>query len=238
TRLFNDVLGRAPSAADVTFYLTLLGSSSRTSVALTVLNSNEARTRLVQTDFTRFLRRGATSAEAAGLLGGTDEQAIASILGSDEYFNFPSLLITPALTKTTNFWVRASNSCGTTDSAAGAVRIDCPLPVITTQPPNVSVNIGQAPTIPVIATGATSYQWFIGTPGIETNPIASATGPVLSTLVINNAGSTQVWVKVSKHCGSVNSTVANFTVNCAATKPLITAPPVSPSTKSYPITWT
>src|SRR5205823_218975 len=60
TRLFNDVLGRAPSAADVTFYLTLLGSSSRTSVALTVLNSNEARTRLVQTDFTRFLRRGAT----------------------------------------------------------------------------------------------------------------------------------------------------------------------------------
>jgi hypothetical protein len=238
TRLFNDVLGRAPSAADMTFYLTLLGSTSRINVALNVLNSSEARTRLIQSYFTRFLRRSATSGEAAGLLGGSDEQAIAAILGSDEYFNFASLLVTRVLTQTANFWVRATNGCGTKDSTPATVRIDCPLPVITTQPPSVSVNVGQAPTIAVIATGATSYQWFVGSPGVETSPIAGSTGAVLNTLVVNTVGTTSVWVKVTNGCGSVNSNAAIVTVNCGATKPLITAPPISPSTKSYPISWT
>jgi hypothetical protein len=238
TRLFSDVLGRAPSAADITFYLNLLGSSSRTNVALTVLNSAEARSRVVQGYFARFLRRPGTNAEVAGLLAGSDEQATASILGSEEYFNFPSLLITPVLTKTTTFWVRAVNPCGTADSTPATVRIDCPLPAITTPPGNVTIAVGQAPTLAVVATGATSYQWFIGTPGVETNPIAGATGPVLNTLVINNTGLTTVWVKLSNSCGSVNSAAATITVACAATKPLITAPPVSPSTKAYPVSWT
>src|SRR5205085_904705 len=83
---------------------------------------------------------------------------------------------------------------------------------------------GQAPTIAVIATGAASYQWFIGSPGVENSPIVGGTGPVLSTLVVNTVGTTSVWVKVSNSCGSINSNAAIITVNCGATKPVITAP--------------
>src|SRR5206468_6184113 len=119
----------------------------------------EARSRLVQQFFTRFLRRSGAGAEVSPLLALTDEQAMASILGSDEYFNFPSLLITPTLTTTTSFWVRASNACGPTDSNTATVTIPCAAPAITSQPANTTINIGQAPILAVTATGANSYQW-------------------------------------------------------------------------------
>jgi hypothetical protein len=237
TRLFNDVLGRAPSPIDLSFYVGLLGSSSRSSVALSILNSAEARTRLVQRWFAQFLRRSAAGPEVAGLLPLTDEQAMASILGSDEYFNFPSMLITPALTKTSNFWVRASNTCGSTDSTTATVTIPCNPPVIVTPPGNTSVNVGQSPILSVNVGGVNTYQWFVGPSGVESNPIAGATGPVLNNFPLLTTGVTQIWVKVSNACGSANSAAANVTVNCAATRPTLTAPPAVPSSKSYPVSW-
>ena len=77
-RIFNDVLGRAPSASEVATFSTLLGSSSRTAVGLAILNSNEAATRSVQQYFPRFLRRAALPTETntfTGLfLGGSSDE--------------------------------------------------------------------------------------------------------------------------------------------------------------------
>jgi hypothetical protein len=233
SQVYLDILGRAPSPSESSFYLALLGSSSRTNVALSILNSTEARTRLVQGYYSQLLRRSGASAEVASLLALTDEQAIAAILGSDEYFNFPSMLITSPLAATTKFWVRASNSCGPTDSTTATVTIPCAAPVITTQPANTSVNVGQSPTLAVNAAGATAYQWFVGASGVQTNPIAGATGPVLGSFPLLTVGTTQIWVKVSNSCGSVNSAAATVAVNCAATKPTLTVPPTAPAGKTF-----
>jgi len=131
----------------MTTFLALIGATSRTNVALSILNSTEARTRRVQGWYTQFLRRSATSAEASALLGAADEDAMAAILASDEYFNFASLLITTTPpTATTNFWVRASNTCGTTDSTTATVTIPCNAPVIVAQPADATINIGDSPT--------------------------------------------------------------------------------------------
>jgi Ig-like domain CHU_C associated len=236
TRLFQDVLGRDPSAADNSFFLPLLGSSSRTSVALTVLESLEARTRRVQEWYSQFLRRTPASAEVAPLLALSDENAMAAILGSEEYFNFPSMLITSPLSATTSFWVRATNSCGPTDSNVATVAFPaCAAPVIVVQPANTTVNVGQAPSLSVVADGATTYQWFFGGAGVETNPIAGATNPVLNNVPFNTVGTTQVWVKVSNSCGSRNSAAANVTVLCAATKPVLTVPPITPAGRPFTI---
>jgi hypothetical protein len=231
--VYADVLGRAPTPAESGFFLPLLGSSSRLSVALNILNSTESRTRLVQSDFARFLRRSGGAAEVGGLLGVNDEQAAASILGSDEYFNFPSMLITSPLSATTKFWVRVSNACGPTDSPAATVTIPCDKPVITTQPANTTINVGQSVTLSVTATGADSYQWFVGAAGVESNPIAGATGPVLSGFPITTVGTTSIWVKTTNSCGSTNSAAATVTVSCAATKPVLAIPPTAPGGKTF-----
>jgi hypothetical protein len=232
-RMFQGIVNRIPAGSETSFFLSLLGSSSRTSVALTLLNSTEARTRLVQSYYSRFLRRSGATAEVNALLALTDEQAAAAILGSDEYFNFPSVLITPVLTSTKSFWVRATNTCGPTDSNTATVTILCDKPVITTQPGNTSVNIGQSPTLSVTATGADTYQWFVGAAGVESNPIAGATGPVLGNFPLNTVGTTQIWVKTSNSCGSTNSNAAVVNVICAATKPIVSVPPTAPAGKTF-----
>jgi Domain of unknown function DUF11 len=61
-------------------------------VALGVLSSAEYRQDLVQSDFREFLHRDAKSSELANLVnflinGGTDEQIMAQIFGTTEYFN-------------------------------------------------------------------------------------------------------------------------------------------------------
>jgi len=236
-RLFNDILGRNPSASDSSFFLPLLSSSGRTSVALAVLNSTEARTRLVQGWYAQFLRRSAATAEVASLLALSDENIMATILGSEEYFNFPSMLITsPLSTTTTSFWVRATNSCGPTDSNTAMVLFPaCSEPVIVVEPANASVNVGQAVSLSVVANNATQYQWFFGPAEVQTNPIAGATGPVLSNVPLNTPGTTQIWVKVSNSCASRSSATATITVVCAPTKPVLTVPPTAPAGRPFVI---
>ena len=90
--LYLDVLGRPIDAvAEALYNQQLTGGATRTDVALDVLTSLEARQDLVGSLYGRFLHR---SADAAGLLtfavllgnGGTDEDVIASLAGSSEYF--------------------------------------------------------------------------------------------------------------------------------------------------------
>jgi hypothetical protein len=57
-----------------------------------ILSSNEYRTDFIQGWYQKYLSRAASGSEVSAWLGtfdsgGTDEQIIAAIVGSDEYFN-------------------------------------------------------------------------------------------------------------------------------------------------------
>jgi hypothetical protein len=242
TRVFNDVLGRTPSASDLSVFATLLGSSSRTTVGLQILTSNEAANRRVQQYYARYLRRAATTPEAtsfvSALMGGTsNEQVIAQILAADEYFNYGTLLITDPITATTRYWVRATNACGPTDSNTAILTIrECEAPVILEQPKNITVNFGTQASVAVLASGATSYQWYRASSGDPSNPITGATGPLL-TVVPNQTGFTDYWVKVSNSCGSANSNSVTISVNCAPRVLTMSTPPIAPSGSAYTVSW-
>jgi len=240
-RVFNDVLGRSPSAPEGAAYLTLLGSSSRLNVALSILNSGEAITRRVQQAFPRFLHRTAAPVEqsmlVAALLGGvTDEQLLAQLVASDEYFNFGTIFFTGPIAATTRYWVRATNGCSADSNVAVLTVPQCTLPVIVTQPSNVTLTAGETFSVAVVATGATSYQWFRAQAVDPSNPVAGATGPVL-TSSITNVGPTNFWVRITNECGSTNSNTVTVTTQCGPRVPAISAPPVAPSATNYPITW-
>jgi len=86
----------------------------------------------------------------------------------------------------------------------------CTAPTITSQPASVVVPAGTAVTLSVGATGTSlTYQWYVGTSGVTTNPIGGANGP---TLTVTPPSTTTYWVKVSNSCGSANSASATVTV--------------------------
>ena len=243
TRVFNDVLGRAPSASDLSTFSAVLGSASRTTVGLKILTSSEAANRRVQQYYSRYLRRSALTAEAAGftaaMLGGTtDEQVIAQIVAADEYFNYGTLLITDPINATTRYWVRATNDCGSTDSNTAILTIpQCEGPFITDQPKDAAGNFGVPISVGVVATGATTYQWYRAASGDPTNPITGATGPVL-TVVPRQTGFTNYWVKVGNSCGGfANSNSVTISVNCAPRVLTISTPPTALSGSVYTVSW-
>ena len=90
--LYQDLLGRAPTAAEQAQFDTAFGNGlTRSAAALQVLRSAEYRTRLVRGYFQAFLGRAPTDAELSFFLGrlaagDTDEQIAADVLGSNEYF--------------------------------------------------------------------------------------------------------------------------------------------------------
>jgi subtilisin-like proprotein convertase family protein len=97
--LFNDLLGRPiDPLGRTTLGQALASDSTRAQVAGTVLTSREYRVRLVQGYYERFLHRAADNTATDTLVnllqnGGTDEQVIAAIVGSDEYFaSTPAIL--------------------------------------------------------------------------------------------------------------------------------------------------
>jgi hypothetical protein len=90
--LFHDFLQRSPSSAELSFWETALGTMTRDQVAAMILGSSEYDTDLVQSYYQQFLQRSADPTGVAffetALHGGilTDEQVIASLIGTDEYF--------------------------------------------------------------------------------------------------------------------------------------------------------
>ena len=122
------------------------------------------------------------------------------------------------------YTVVVTNPAGTVTSAAAALTVNAP-PVITAQPANQSVVVGQTATFSVTATGnpAPTYQWQKG--GVN---IAGATGSTYTTpvTVIGDSGST-FDVVVTNSLGTVTSTAATLTVNLAPVTPTITTQPVS-----------
>jgi hypothetical protein len=241
-RIFIDVLGRTPSAAETSSFSGFLGSSSRATAGLSILKSSEAVNRRVQQYYTTFLRRSATTAEAGALvpaiLGGvSDEQVIAQILAGDEYFNFGTLLVVDPISVTTRFWVRASNTCGTIDSNTAVLTVpQCDTPAIIDQPKNVTGNFGVPISVSVLASGATTYQWYRAQSGDPSNPVSGGTGPVLN-ITPQATGFTDYWVKIGNSCGTRNSNTVTVTINCAPRTMTVRTQPAAVSGSTYTVFW-
>jgi hypothetical protein len=100
TAIYQDLLGRSPSPSDLTTWVGFLGTHTRGEMAQILLTSAEYQTDIIQAWYHRFLSRAASPGEvtaARGALngaGGTDEQVIAVVLGSVEYFSRAGLCTT------------------------------------------------------------------------------------------------------------------------------------------------
>jgi uncharacterized protein DUF4214 len=90
--VYHDLLGRAIDPNGLAFFRQeMVAGVSRATIAVQLISSPEGRSVLVHSFYTRFLRRGADQGGAGtwtGVLqrGGRDEQVIAALMGSDEYF--------------------------------------------------------------------------------------------------------------------------------------------------------
>jgi hypothetical protein len=138
-----------------------------------------------------------------------------------------SSFTTPALTATTNYWVKVSNTAGASNSNTATITVLSP-PSITVQPSSQTITSGQSATLFVSATGSgqLSYQWYQGTSGNTTTSVGGNTSTFTTPAL---TATTSYWVKVTNSLGSVNSNTATITV---AVAPSITADPANVSITS------
>lgn len=115
----------------------------------------------------------------------------------------PTLTVNP--TTTTNYWVAVSNGCGVANSVTATV---CVLPQITQQPTSRTINPGQSTTLTVVASNASTYQWYQGVVPSTATPVGTNSASLTVTL---NA-TTSYWVRVSNSCGVADSSTATVTV--------------------------
>lgn len=116
---------------------------------------------------------------------------------------------TPPLTATTDYWVRISNGSGSVDSSTLTATI-CVPPVIATPPASMTTAPGRTAVISVSATGGNlSYQWYRGSSGDTSNPIAGATNPTVVTQPVT--ATTSFWARITNIAGSIDSPAATIT---------------------------
>jgi uncharacterized protein YkwD/uncharacterized cupredoxin-like copper-binding protein len=164
---------------------------------------------------------------------------------------------TPAMTTTTSYWVRLSDALTSADSTTAIVAVHVPEPPsqgppappappspappspppppgvgpsISAQPQSQSITAGQTATLSVAATGTSplSYQWYAGSSGTTTSPVAGATASSFTTPALSTTAS--YWVRVSNAFGAANSATATITVTTpppAGVAPTITLQPHS-----------
>lgn len=131
--------------------------------------------------------------------------------------------------QTTTYWVRIAESSGCrADSPALTVKV-C-IPTIVTQPQTVLLdkiaNPAATATLAVGATGAESYQWYIGQPGDKTHPVGAAdaaSGWNTATLTAWPDADTTYWVQVIG-CAFPKTSAAATVRLCV--KPVITSHPL------------
>jgi hypothetical protein len=114
--------------------------------------------------------------------------------------------------------------CGLLSACAGTSSAPATAPVITAQPANAAVTVGQSATFTVAAVGTSplSYQWTKNGMNVGAN---SATYTTAATASSDNGAKIQVMVSNSK--GSAPSSIATLTVDAAPTKPTITTQPAN-----------
>jgi hypothetical protein len=151
---------------------------------------------------------------------------------------------TSALQNSTSYWVRATNNCGSSNSAQAVITVgsQCIPLEISSQPGPVSVTIGNGATLVVFAngTGPLTYQWYLGESPATATPIAGATGSSLALNPFLTVGTFRYWVQIKDACNQTkNSATIVISVGCGETEvPVISAPPISHYTAGYDVTWT
>jgi len=114
--------------------------------------------------------------------------------------------------------VAATTSAGTgTATNAYTYQSSCPALTISAQPPSGSIRTGNSVKLTVTGSSTSGtplgFQWFTGTSGNTSSPIAGAT---TSSVTVTPGATTSFWVRVSDACGDVNSSTATVTVVAAA----------------------
>ena len=123
---------------------------------------------------------------------------------------------------TTQYWVKVSNSCGSANSNAATVNVNCVAPGVVTQPQSKSIQQGSSTFLSVAVSGGPSptYQWYRGNVGDTSNPIPSGT---TATITVSPSATTSYWVRISvSGCGSVDSSAATVTITVNPNCPTVT----------------
>jgi hypothetical protein len=133
-----------------------------------------------------------------------------------------STSVSPAVT--TSYWVKVTGQCGTFNSPATTVTVNCtPIPFGGVSAAPSTINVGQSSTLSVSTSGSGpfTFQWYRGSLGDASNPIFAATG---SSTVVSPTTNTAYWVHVTAPCGSQDGNVTVF-VNAPCTQSSITTHP-------------
>jgi hypothetical protein len=143
-----------------------------------------------------------------------------------------SLTVTPSTTS--SYWLRASNSCGSSiDSNTITITVlPCAAPTIVVQPAsaNIVTNFGTTLYAAVTGTQPITYQWYEGTFPDASHP---ATGGNSATLAVPSLiASTSYWLHVSSECGAADSATARLTVVQSCAAPSIVSQPQNQSVAS------
>ncbi|MCU1231254.1 MAG: hypothetical protein JWO97_4138 [Acidobacteria bacterium] len=122
---------------------------------------------------------------------------------------------TPALTATTQYWMEFDHNGCITTSNATTVRV-CK-PTITVPPQSAIILSGSSHTLTVTTTGSPlTYQWYIGSSGVTTQPI---TGATTAALTVTPAATTTYWVRATGCATNADSAAATLTVCTSPTVP-------------------
>ena len=119
-----------------------------------------------------------------------------------------------------------TNKAGSVSSGVASLTVNCK-PVITTQPTNKTVDVGSTAQFKVVATGATSYQWYYRTSSTGSWTAVSASSGKTSTYSLTaqeRHNGYQYRCKVTNGIGSVYTDTVTLTVNG---KPVITTQPMN-----------
>lgn len=135
---------------------------------------------------------------------------------------------TPSLKQTTDVWVRVTNACGSTNSATATITVQaCQQPTATPTATSVSIASGGSTTLTVNVTGSSpfTFQWYKGSSGDTSMPIAGATSSQYFTGPLTQ--SQTYWMRAQNDCGVADG--ATITVNVGASCPpvVITTQPAN-----------
>jgi hypothetical protein len=136
-----------------------------------------------------------------------------------------SLTVTPSTTS--SYWVRASNTCGSSaDSDTITITVlPCNAPKIVVQPAGGDVVTGFGATLFAGVTGTQpiAFQWYVGTFPDTSQPADNGTSALLA--VPSLVSPVSYWLHVSSECGQTDSTTARLTIVPGCTPPSIAAQP-------------
>jgi len=127
---------------------------------------------------------------------------------------------------TTNYWAQWQANSGSCISNTTTTTVSVCIPVITTQPANVTIASGSTTLSVVSNLPGSTYQWYVGASGTTTSPISGATS---ASVTVSPGATTSYWCRVSGSCATANSNTATVTI---CSPPVITHQPTNWSTYS------